>query len=145
MENQQIVMYEIHTLDNMISRWVASLCEKDGLTQMQGWIIGYLYDHSSENVFQKDIEARFHIAPSTASGILKLMEKRDFILRRPVPDDARLKRLALTQKGISHQLNIIYNFERMDQMLKEGIPEEQLGIFFDVIHYMKKNVQNAIP
>lgn len=144
MENKQNVGYEIHTLDNMIGRCVASMCEKDGLTQMQSWMIGYLYEHSSENIFQKDIEARFHIAPSTVSGILKIMEKRGFLLREPVSNDARLKRLVLTEKGVGHQLNVIRNLERMEHMLKEGVSEEHLDIFLNIIHHMKQNIQKTI-
>ena len=50
--------YEIHTLDHTIGKLVLSLKSKLGkdsdLTQMQGWIIGYLYEHTGENIFQKD-------------------------------------------------------------------------------------------
>lgn len=145
MENKKFVGYEIHTLDNMLGRRVASLCEKDGLTQMQSWIIGYLYDHTSEDVFQKDIEAQFHIARSTATGILQLMEKRGFLYREPVSSDARLKRLVLTDKGIGHQLSIMRNLDRMEHMLKEGIPQEHVDIFIDVIHQMKRNIQKDTP
>ena len=71
--------YEIHTLDHTIGKLVLSLKSKLGkdsnLTQMQGWIIGYLYEHTGENIFQKDIEAHFCIARSTA-GILSLWKKK---------------------------------------------------------------------
>lgn len=145
METHRSYGYEIHTLDKMIGRTVASLCEKDGLTQMQSWLIGYLYDHSSEDVFQKDIEAQFHITPSTVSGILKIMEKRGFLLRQPVPNDARLKRLVLTEKGVGHKLNIMRNIDHLEQLLRKDIPEEQLDTFINVIHHMKQNIQKDIP
>ena len=44
---------------------------------MQSWIIRFLYEHSEEDIYQRDIEAEFSIARSTATGILKLMEKED--------------------------------------------------------------------
>lgn len=145
MENKHLVGYEIHTLDNMIGRWVACICEKDGLTQMQSWIIGFLYDHASENVFQRDIEAQFHIARSTATGILQLMEKRGFLYREPFASDARLKRLVLTEKGIGHHLSVIHNRDSMEHMLKQGISQEHLDIFIDVIHQMKRNIKKDLP
>lgn len=145
MERKKFVGYEIHTLDNMIGRRISALSEKDGLTQMQGWIIGYLYDHSSVDVFQKDIEAQFHIARSTATGILKLMEKRGFLYRESVSSDARLKRLVLTDKGIGHQLTVMRNLDHMEHMLKEDIPKEHLDIFIDVIHQMKRNIEKDTP
>lgn len=142
METRQIVGYEIHTLDNMIGRRIASLCEKDGLTQMQSWVIGYLYDHPDQDIFQKDLEAQFHIARSTATGIVQLMEKRGFLTRESVPGDARLKRLILTEKGIGFQLSIIRNLNQIEQILKSQISQEELDSFFAVIHQMKQNLRS---
>lgn len=146
MEKKQIVGYEIHTLDHMIGRMIfsfqSSLTEKEGLTKMQSWIIGYLYENRDKAIFQKDIEAQFHTARSTATGILKLMEKKGFLIREPYPSDARLKRLVLTDKGISLQLNIMSNLELMEHKLKEGIPKEQLDVFFNVVHQIKRNTEN---
>lgn len=143
MKKKRIIGYEVHTLDNMISRQIASLCEKDGITQMQSWVIGYLYDHSSEDIFQKDIEAQFHIARSTATGIIQLMEKRQFLKREPVPSDARLKRLVLTEKGISYQLSVLRNLSYLEKILKERIPQQDLDTFFSVIQQIKENIQNT--
>ena len=142
MENRQIIGYEIHILDNMIGHRISALCERDGLTQMQSWVIGYLYDHSDKNIFQKDLEARFHIARSTATGIIQLMEKRGFLTRESVPSDARLKRLVLTEKGISFQLSIIRNLNQIEQLLKGQISQKYLDFFFEIIHQMKQNLQN---
>lgn len=142
MENRQIIGYEIHILDNMIGHRISALCERDGLTQMQSWVIGYLYDHSDKNIFQKDLEARFHIARSTATGIIQLMEKRGFLTRESVPSDARLKRLVLTEKGISFQLSIIRNLNQIEQLLKGQISQQDLDFFFEIIHQMKQNLQN---
>lgn len=64
--------YEVRTLNQVIGRLVNSyqskVDEKAGINRMQGWIIGYLYRHSEEAVFQKDLEAEFQMARSTASG-----------------------------------------------------------------------------
>jgi DNA-binding MarR family transcriptional regulator len=52
------------------------------LTIMQNWIIGFLDMNEGKEIFQKDIEAEFNIRRSTATGILKLMEKNGFINRQ---------------------------------------------------------------
>lgn len=144
METKNIIGHEIHTLDNMLGRHLAALCEKDGLTHMQSWFIGYLYEHSGEDIFQKDIEAQFHIARSTATGILQLMEKKGFLRREPVPYDARLKRLVLTEKSISHHMNILHNHQHMERLLRKNLSEEQVELFINVIHQMKQNIESDI-
>ena len=57
--------YEVRTLNQVIGRLVNSyqskVDEKAGINRMQGWIIGYLYRHSEEAVFQKDLEAEFQM------------------------------------------------------------------------------------
>ena len=141
MENKQIVGYEIHTLDNMIGRIIKLLIEKNGITQMQSWIINYLYEHPGEDVFQKDLESQFRIARSTATGILKLMEKKELLRREPVPSDARLKRLVLTEKGIGIKLAIIRSLDEIETLLKDQISQEELDTFFRVIHQMKRNIE----
>ena len=112
--------YEVRTLNQVIGRLVNSyqskVDEKAGINRMQGWIIGYLYRHSEEAVFQKDLEAEFQMARSTASGILQAMEKKGLITREPIPRDARLKRLVLTEKGMEFQMEIMENFDRIQKV-----------------------------
>lgn len=145
MEKKHIVGYEIHTLDNMLGRMIAAhqskLAEKEGLTQMQGWIIGYLFENRDKDLFQKDIESQFRIARSTATGILKLMEKKGFLTREPHPTDARLKHLVLTEKGVNLQLTILHNLAEVEQKLKKGLTQEQLDSFFEVVHIIKQNIE----
>ena len=130
--------YEVRTLNQVIGRLVD---EKAGINRMQGWIIGYLYRHSEEAVFQKDLEAEFQMARSTASGILQAMEKKGLITREPIPRDARLKRLVLTEKGMEFQMEIMENFDRIQKVLKSDIPQEKLECFLEVLDMIRENAQ----
>lgn len=138
--------YQVRMLDNMIGRMIplfrASLDEKEGVTRMQGWIIGYLFRHSGTDVFQKDLEAEFHIARSTATGILQVMEKKGLLTREPLARDARMKRLVLTDKALAFQMKIIRNFDQLDRLLKSDIPPEKLDTFFEVAEQIKNNITN---
>ena len=98
-EYRDHIGFENKRLENEIhSRMTAYRAAMGGeeLTMMQSWIIRFLYEHSEEDIYQRDIEAEFSIARSTATGILKLMEKRGYIRRVSVERDARLKKLELT-------------------------------------------------
>ena len=92
-EYRDHIGFENKRLENEIhSRMTAYRAAMGGeeLTMMQSWIIRFLYEHSEEDIYQRDIEAEFSIARSTATGILKLMEKRGYIRRVSVERDARL-------------------------------------------------------
>ena len=71
----------------------------DEATQMNGWIMAYLYFHKDQPVYQKTIESTFGVNRSTVTSIVKLMEKKGYIERENVPGDARLKKLILTPLG----------------------------------------------
>lgn len=144
MEYEDHIGFENKRLENEIhSRMTAyrTALGTEELTMMQSWIIRFLYKNEEKEIFQRDIEARFSIARSTATGVLQLMEKKGFIRRIPVERDARLKKLELTDKGIQREESTIQNINEMESMLRQGISEEDLEVFFRVIRKMRSNIE----
>ena len=135
---------EIKTLDNMLLRNLLYQARKigmDEMTVMHGWILEYLNQNSEKEIFQKDIEKEFSIGRSTATNILKLMEKKGYIRREPVPYDARLKRLVLLD-GAKERLQATQKLaKQLDTMTWKGITQEELDVFFEVIRKLKKNLE----
>jgi len=118
---------EIHCTDLKLSRNLSAHVRKSGVdevTMMHGWIIRYLYENREQDIFQKDIEQRFAVGRSTVTNLIQLMEKKGFVKRESVKQDARLKKVILTEKGIaSHLLKILWSIS------KKSFPKE----------YQKKN------
>ena len=92
--------FEIRTLNNCVKRYVHSTRppEFEESTGVHGWAIRYFYENRDKDIFQRDFEARFSIRRSTATNMLKLMEKNGLITRESVSYDARLKKIVLTKK-----------------------------------------------
>ncbi|MBQ0001516.1 MAG: winged helix-turn-helix transcriptional regulator [Clostridiales bacterium] len=143
MDQNQHAGYAIHTLHRMFGRRLGMLFEEHGISQTQSWIIKYLYDHREEAVYQKDIEAFFRIARSTATGVLQCMEKQGYLTRCSVEGDARLKRLVLTEKAIAIQMAVFRILEENEQTLRQDISEEELEVFFRVTEKMKANIMHC--
>lgn len=144
MEKKDHIGIEVKRLDNEIHSRMAVYRSEKGqgeLTMMQSWILGFIYRNPQREIFQKDIEAKFSIARSTATGILQLMEKNGYIRRISLPRDARMKKLELTPKGIQMQEITLENIQRMENKLREGISQEDIEIFFRVIRKMRSNVE----
>ena len=102
-EPPQVIPAQIRRVNNLIFRKINAFSRANGLEQgtpMHGWIVEYLYSHQNEPVFQRDIERDFSITRSTVTNILQLMERKGYIERQSVPQDARLKMLVLTAKGL---------------------------------------------
>lgn len=137
--------HEVRLLSNLIKRQIdteVSMLGNPDVTGVQGRIIGYLYDHRDEEIFQRDVEAEFGIRRSTVTGILQLMEKNGLIERYGVARDARLKRLVLTQKAIAAHRQIEERIDRVEARLLQGISEEEIAQFYSVVDRMKENLQS---
>ncbi len=135
--------FEIRTLNNYVKRFVQST-KPEGFEESTGvhiWAIRYFYENRDKDIFQRDFEARFSIRRSTATNMLKLMEKNGLITRQSVPYDARLKKIALTNKGIEIYKIATKNIERIENTLKKGITEEELLSFYSVADKIKANLE----
>ena len=127
-ESPQVIPAQIRRVDNLIFRKINQFARENGVEQatpMHGWIIGYLYRHRDTPVFQRDIEREFSITRSTVTNILQLMERKGYIERRSVPQDARLKQLVLTEEGIRFHENSIRAFHQTDDYVAGLLTEEE--------------------
>ena len=127
-ESPQVIPAQIRRVDNLIFRKINQFARANGVEQatpMHGWIIEYLYRHREEQVFQRDIEREFSITRSTVTNILQLMERKGYIERRSVPQDARLKQLVLTEEGIRFHENTIRSFHQTDDYVAGLLTEEE--------------------
>ena len=98
-EAPQVIPAQLRRVNNLIFRKIGQIARTNGVeavTPMHGWIMEYLYRHSETPVFQRDIEREFSITRSTVTNILQLMERKGYIARQSVEQDARLKQLVLT-------------------------------------------------
>ena len=68
------------------------------------------------------------------------MEKNGLIIRQPVPYDARLKKIILTDKAIELHDKIDRDIEEIEKRAVKGISEEELDLFFATAEKIKKNL-----
>lgn len=145
MENADIAM-GLRCLNNMIRRYFlnsASRKEVDRITDNNGWIIGFLTENEGRDIYQRDIEDHFAIAKSTASKVLGLMEEKGFIRRLPVREDARLKKIVLTDKAWDIHEMMAENRKEMEHCLLRGFTEEEMRDLGRYLDRMKENISEA--
>lgn len=137
---------EIRRLSKMMMReHVQSALHQyaDRLTGMHGYLIHYLYDNREHDIFQRDIEKQFSIGRSTVTETLQLMEKNGLIVRESVPQDARLKRIVLTQKALDLHMQIEEDIAQFEMRLTDGITEEERALFLKLCEKMRQNLEKA--
>ena len=135
--------FELRTLNNLLKRYMEKNkpTELDNSTGVHGWAIRYFYENRDKDIFQRDFEVRFSIRRSTATNMLKLMEKNGIICREAVDYDARLKKIVLTEKAIRIHKKATKNIEIIESKLKNGITDEELELFYKVADKIKLNLE----
>lgn len=137
---------ELRSINNLVKRYFAFSSLKheiDSVTGNNGWIIGYLANHSDEDIYQKDIEERFTITRSTASKVLTLMEQKGLIQRQAVAQDSRLKKIVLTEKAWKIRKVMLKNAEELEQVLLKGFEEPEIEALLSYLKRMKDNITVA--
>lgn len=142
-QSKQPIAFQIKSLNNQIRRLLEKSAFPENhaeLTGMHYAVLGYLADQE-EDVYQKDIEAEFNIRRSTASEMLKLMEKNGFLLRTYDTIDTRLKKITLTEKAKELDKIAKANILQLQQRMTEGISPEEMEQFYHVLQKISNNIK----
>lgn len=146
MEQRRKIFFELNKTSRNIKRFLDCGKNKpyiDKITGNHGHIIGFIYENREKDLFQKDIETKFNIRPSTASNMLRIMEKNGLIERKSSKDDARLKRVVLTKKSLDIHEVVMNDLHAFNEKMTEGISEDELTLFFSVLDKINNNIKEA--
>lgn len=145
MDRENDIGFAVRRLSNLIKRDVEKSRSRLGIDHLKGingWAISYLYENMDRDVFQKDFEEKFSIRRSTASNILKTMEQKGLIQRISVQQDARLKKIVLTEKAIDLHKRVTKEIEAREKKLRTGVSEQELAIFFKIMQKFSANMED---
>ena len=92
-------------------------------------------------MYQRDIEEVFRIKRSSVTSVLQLLEKKGLILRESVPEDARIKKLTLTDAAREIHVHVDESLVRMEQEIRSLFTEEE---FQNFLEYMNRIDQKAM-
>ena len=140
----QVIPAQMRRVNNLISRRVNLYSRQNGVedvTAMHGWILAYLYRERDREVFQRDIEHAFSITRSTVTNILQLMEKKGYIRRMSVPQDARLKRLILTEAGARAHRQVMLSLRQTDQYVSGLLTEEESAELLRLLNKLRAGLE----
>ncbi|CEO29270.1 MarR family winged helix-turn-helix transcriptional regulator [Paraclostridium sordellii] len=136
---------DISKINHIISRKMdASVINAidDNLTISQAYVIDFIsIEGKNKEIFQKDLEREFDLKRSSVSLMLNNMEKSDLIERVPVTEDARLKKIVLTEKSKKIYEKISIAIDSIENRLSEGITQEEIEVFQIVLEKIRNNLE----
>ena len=123
MDNKHIgyAVKSLHRRINQVIGRIPAIKENKNLTSVQIWILNFLFRNEGRDVFQKDIEAEFNTRRSTATELLKQMEKNGLIRRVCVDYDARLKKIVVTDHAEEIRKQIQTQIDKTEKTMTEGL------------------------
>ena len=135
---------DIEKIDRIISRdmdaHMMKTIDGDKLTVSQAYVIDFILTSQKEDIFQKDLEKEFDLKRAAISLMLNNMEKNDLIKRVPVSEDARLKKIVLTEKAIALSTKIIGAVDEIEHTLVEDLTQEEIDNFYTVLNKMRNSL-----
>ena len=131
----------IYVLSNRIGRTIGKEVSQYGLTGVQSRILAFVYHESSKrDIFQKDIEEELDIRRSSVTSVLQLMEKNGYIKRVSVTEDARLKKIILTEKALDTENRIHDYIERFEKSLQDELSSEEMYTLINLLNRLSQKI-----
>ena len=109
----------------------------------QGKVIHYLSINEGKPVYQKEIEKIFGLRPSTATEMLKGMEKNGLIKRVPGAKDGRFKEILLTEKADAYKADLLSDMEKLETLITNNISPEELQVWAQITEKMLENLERS--
>ena len=144
MKSQYPIGLHINKLSRLISRKVDAAVLSaidDNITVSQAYVIDFITDNTDRDIFQKDLELEFGLKRSSVSLMLNNMEKSDLIKRVPVPEDARLKKIVLTEKAVEISKKISVAIDAVEGRIAESLGEEEVHLFLNMLKKIRTDIE----
>lgn len=131
----------INQISNRLRRRSKAVQESIGISGAKGNILNYiLVESENHSVYQKEIEKEFGLRPSTATEVLKNLEKDGLICRVPEAQDGRYKKIVFTEKAEAIRETLREEIEGSEALLLNGISESEKEEFLRIAAKMLENL-----
>ena len=138
--DEKKLMEKFDGLNRKMRRYFDSYFANTPLTSIQGLTLHYIFVESEHrNVYPRDLEKFLEIKASSVNSLINNLERNGYLRRESISEDARYKRLMLTDQACAVKEEIMQKVTAYMQSMFVGIAEEDLAVFERVILQMSKN------
>ncbi|WMI82612.1 MarR family winged helix-turn-helix transcriptional regulator [Anaerotignum sp. MB30-C6] len=131
-----ITLNNTKKLSEIFGKWL----DGSGITRIQ-WI-ALFFLKTNGKLSQRELSQAMEINDSSALRLVDRLERDGFVTRTRSKEDRRVIHLDLTQRGSDLMDKLLPIGEQFNQVLIQGIPQEEIEIFINVQTKMYKNIIN---
>ncbi len=141
---QEPKLRALHQLSKMVKHRVDHRMQEFGLTGQQARVLLFIGRKSeNEDIFQRTIEEEYQIRPSSVTSMLQLLERNGYIKRESVPEDARLKKLILTESGEEIIEQIRMAIDQEDNKIVDILTHEEQDQLLYILNKLLATLREA--
>ena len=134
---EKYIGYWINKVERTIKNIHDKRFQEYGITVSQASLLHQLWHE--DGLTQTQIQEKLSMRGASVSGLVDALLKKDLIIRKHDEDDARYKRLYLTEKGRDIEDKTIGLMMELDEEITEGFDQEENAM---LICWMKKLYRN---
>jgi MarR family transcriptional regulator, organic hydroperoxide resistance regulator len=141
MKREDTIDFNIKAVWHAISRMYNQQAVKHDITTSIGFVL--LNIDSQQGTPATKIAPLMGLESRSLTRMLKTMEEKQLIFKKPDEKDGRSVRIYLTEEGkkkkeVSRKTVKIFN-----KVIREKIPEDKLKVFFEVIQQINKEIESG--
>lgn len=140
MKREETIDHNIKTAWHAIARMYNHQAAKQDMTMSIGFVL--LNISSKEGTPATKIAPLMGLESRSLTRVLKNMEEKGLIFKKPDENDKRSVRIYLTEEGKRKKEVSRETVLRFNNVLREAIPEEKILVFFEVIHEVNEIIEN---
>ncbi len=137
MKLNETIEFYIRTTSLALSRMYNSIAAKYGITQTVGYLLTYV---GREGTPSTRLAQLLGMKNSSLTRLLKKMEKDGCIYRKVSPEDKRVVKIFLTEKGVIRRKIAKRSVLEFNERLLNKVDEKEMKIFFKVFDIIKEQV-----
>ena len=104
-------------------------------------ILAFLIENKDKVIYQKDLENEFKISKAAISDVINAMENNNMIKKVQEENDARKKRILLTDESYENYKNMESKKQEAINSILKDISEEDIKKFIEVAEKLKENMK----
>jgi len=147
LKRETTIGFSVRSLSNLFRRCFDAEIETGNEcrpTGLQGWIIGYLFEHGAVPIYQNELENAFEVRRSTMTEILNGMEKNGLIIRVRDEKDARKKKILLTDQARDFHAEVLKSVSDIENAALSGLSRQEIEAYFSTTTKIKTNLEKKL-
>lgn len=144
MARQLRIGFLLHDVSRLRRKFYDGEMRRFGITRSQWVALVILTRDGAAGLTQTEFARGMEIGKAAAGGILDRMEANGYVRRVADPQDRRINRVFVSDKGRQVLELLSGKGQVLNDLILQGIPDHHVQMAEDVLAQMKENIQNAI-